>query len=947
VKKKQSQKKEPVTTGNSMSLFGELQVPIPKTKAEEVSVLSNDLAKFIPQFSKETLADALSQVPKGTLDEMFSALSVSAIARAAGRDELKSVRDDLARGKIPGLRNAFENFRTFAAILDSQYNTSLKTSYTDAQYDAIRAIANLIREIDPSLPQDTKVGAKPSSTFAKIQHRRPMLSLENAFNDMDVTDFVGRIRRSLDLGVGADIAFTAEPKIDGLSMSLRYEDGELKVAATRGDGAEGEDVTANIKTLKDVPHKLKGRSVPKICEVRGEIYMTKADFLLLNKRQAEIGGQIFSNPRNSSVGSLRQKDPSVTASRPLRFFAYAWGEMSKMPADRQSSMLEWLESVGFHVNPIWKLCHSAEELLAFHHAIELKRAKLEYDIDGVVYKVDRIDWQSMLGFVEGQRAPRWAIAHKFEAEKASTVVRDIEIQVGRTGALTPVAKLEPVTVGGVVVQNATLHNEDEIRRLDVRRGDTVIIQRAGDVIPQVVGVVTDRPRGIEQFKFPDVCPVCGSHAVREVNPRSGKENAVRRCSGGLVCSAQAIERLRHFVSRSAFDIEGLGEKQIALFYERGWVREPADIFRLEGRNADLHLEQEEGFGETSVGKLFDAIRERKSVDLNRFIYALGIPDIGETTARLLARHFNSAEGFVQRFSDGVGKILSVWRDDVEQNSKIRFSGGNSNRLKELFDLFHEKVDYEQYYIAKIRYVEGVGPVTASRIAEATYALMRSAEVNDVLRWRNELAHVPRFSVTAQQKFLGAFDGPAEAFAAVVEVVSCCERSWQAIADDFEERVNIDFSKTNYSRLLSQGWPHLSKHVWGVIDRETKEFSDVLSLEGFGEIACYAAIRFFMEERNVEVIRSLLEVVDVKGLAPTKRNSSIAGKIVVFTGKLETMTREAAEEQAVQLGAKAASSVSKKTDYLIAGPGGGSKLAEAQKHSVEILSEKEWLKLIGE
>ena len=390
---------------------------------------------------------------------------------------------------------------------------------SDAEYDALRQRYNAIEERFPDLRTldslSRKVGAAPARGFAKVRHAVPMLSLENAFSDTDVTDFVGRIRRFLNLKEDEKLDFTAEPKIDGLSMSLRYEGGELKVAATRGDGAEGEDVTANIRTLKDVPHKLKGRNVPEICEVRGEVYMTKADFLALNKRQAETGGQIFANPRNSAAGSLRQKDSSITASRPLRFFAYAWGEMTEMPADKQSSMIKWLGSAGFHVNPIWKLCGSAEELLAFHHEIGLKRATLEYDIDGVVYKTDRLDWQERLGFVS--RTPRWAIAHKFAAERAATVVRDIEIQVGRTGALTPVAKLEPVTVGGVVVQNATLHNQDEIERLGVRIGDTVTIQRAGDVIPQVVEVVQDKPRGKKAYKFPTECPCpLKTEVVREV-----------------------------------------------------------------------------------------------------------------------------------------------------------------------------------------------------------------------------------------------------------------------------------------------------------------------------------------------------------------------------------------------------------------------------------------------
>ncbi len=428
-----------------------------------------------------------------------------------------------------------------------------------------------------------------------------MLSLDNAFADEDVIDFVARIRRFLKLGEDEKIAFSAEPKIDGLSMSLRYEDGALVSAATRGDGQEGEDVTANIRTLRQVPLELKGRHVPKICEVRGEVYMTKADFLKLNERQKAAGEQIFANPRNSAAGSLRQKDPGVTASRPLGFFAYGWGEMSEMPADSQSGMIKWFAGCGFKTNPLTKIRHSVEELLAFHRAIEETRAELDYDIDGVVYKVDRIDWQERLGFVS--RSPRWAIAHKFPAERAVTVLNDIEIQVGRTGALTPVGKLDPVGVGGVIVQNVTLHNEDYIKGIggdgepirgghDLRIGDTVIIQRAGDVIPQVVDVVIGkRPKDAKPYHFPKKCP-CSLHTdiVRE-ETATGEEGARGRCTGEFACPYQKIEHLKLFCSRRAFDIEGLGEKQIELFFEKEWVREPADIFTLEKKHKSELLEE--------------------------------------------------------------------------------------------------------------------------------------------------------------------------------------------------------------------------------------------------------------------------------------------------------------------------------------------------------------------
>src|SRR5215475_3306258 len=531
---------------------------------------------------------------------------------------------------------------------DEAYYQRDAPTVSDAEYDELRRRYGAIEERFPELRTleslTRKVGAAPARGFAKVRHAVPMLSLANAFSEEDVTDFVARIRRFLNLKEGEPLVFTAEPKIDGLSMSLRYENGALIRAATRGDGEEGEDVTANIKTLKEIPHQLKGKSPPSACEIRGEVYMTKADFLELNKRQAAADEQVFANPRNSAAGSLRQKDAAITASRSLHFFAYAWGQMSAMPADSQSSMLKWLAASGFKTNPLWKLCKSADELLAFHRDIELKRATLDYDIDGVVYKVDRLDWQSRLGFVS--RSPRWAIAHKFAAEKAATIVRDIEIQIGRTGALTPVAKHEPVSVGGVVVQNATLHNADEIARLDVRIGDTVTIQRAGDVIPQVLDVVMEkRPKDAKPYKFPTRCP-CHLHTdvVRDATA-AGEEGAVARCTGEFACPYQKIEHLRHFVSRRAFDIEGLGEKQIEFFYAQGWLKEPADIFTLEERNAKLKLQEIEGYGETSVRNLFHAIAARRDIALERFIYSLGIRHVGETTARALARGYGTWTAF--------------------------------------------------------------------------------------------------------------------------------------------------------------------------------------------------------------------------------------------------------------------------------------------------------------
>ena len=554
---------------------------------------------------------------------------------------------------------------------DKRYYQDDAPSVTDAEYDALRLRFNAIEARFPEFVTAEFAVAKGRrgavGRFRKVRHAVPMLSLDNAFAEQDVLDFVARIERFLKLG-DDQIAFSAEPKIDGLSMSLRYEGGELVTAATRGDGAEGEDVTANIRTLEDVPQKLKGRNVPGICEVRGEVYMTKPAFLALNERQKAEGGTIFANPRNSAAGSLRQKDPGITASRPLGFFAYAWGEMSAMPEDTQSGMIKWFERCGFRTNPLTRLCHSVEQLIAFHREIEEQRAGLDYDIDGVVYKVDRLDWQERLGFVS--RTPRWAIAHKFPAERAMTVLKDIEIQVGRTGSFTPVGKLEPVGVGGVIVQNVTLHNEDYIKGIggdgeqlregrDIRIGDTVIIQRAGDVIPQVVDVVIDkRPKNAKVFHFPKKCP-CPLHTdvVRE-ETATGEEGARARCTGEFACPFQKIEHLKLFASRRAFDIDGLGEKQIEFFFEQGWVKEPADIFTLPARNGRIKLESYEGYGETSVRNLFAAIEGRRRIALERFIFALGMRQVGETTALALARGYGSW----QAFHDA---CLKVARDDEE------------------------------------------------------------------------------------------------------------------------------------------------------------------------------------------------------------------------------------------------------------------------------------------
>ncbi len=567
--------------------------------------------------------------------------AVSARTPSAAAEELQHLAAEIARH-------------------DALYYQSDAPEISDADYDALRRRLAAIEAQFPDLvtrdSPSQRVGSAPATGFGKVQHRVPMLSLGNAFEDEDVTDFVARVRRFLGLGDTEPLAFTAEPKIDGLSISIRYENGEFVEAATRGDGAEGERVTENVRTIAEIPKSLKGKSIPDVAEVRGEIYLGHADFKALNEAQAAVGEKVFANPRNAAAGSLRQLDHKITASRPLRFFAYTWGEMPELPASTQQGVVAAFQAWGLPVNPLMRVCETPEELVRFYREIGETRANLGYDIDGVVYKVNRLDLQTRLGFVS--RSPRWAIAHKFPAEQATTIVNAIEIQVGRTGSLTPVAKLEPVTVGGVVVSNATLHNEDEIARKDIRIGDTVVVQRAGDVIPQVVSVVLDkRPATAKPFAMPHECPVCGSAAVREAEDGETETGVVRRCTGGLVCPAQAKERLKHFVSRLAFDIEGLGDEKIELFFDDGLIRTPAEIFTLQERDtASLkRLKDRKGMGAKSVAKLFAAIDARRSITLERFIFALGIRHVGEGTAKDLAKALVTIEAFqsaVTRAAEG-------------------------------------------------------------------------------------------------------------------------------------------------------------------------------------------------------------------------------------------------------------------------------------------------------
>ncbi len=569
------------------------------------------------------------------------------------------------------LEAAGELERLAAEIMrhDDAYYREDQPAITDADYDALRRRNDQIEAVFPELvladSPSRRVGAAPSEKFGKVRHAVVMLSLGNAFADVDVHEFVARIRRFLKLSDDELLEITAEPKIDGLSVSLRYEDGKLVQAATRGDGQEGENVTRNVETIRNIPHKVTQSDFPDVFEVRGEIYMSHKDFAQLNEAQLHANAKAFANPRNAAAGSLRQLDASVTASRSLRFFGYAWGQVSELPSPTQSGILEAFERWGFPVNPFTRVCTSVEELLAHYHLIEEQRALLGYDIDGVVYKVNRLDLQERLGFVS--RSPRWAIAHKFAAEKATTVLEGIDIQVGRTGALTPVARLMPVTVGGVVVSNATLHNEDEIVRKDIRIGDTVTIQRAGDVIPQVLGHLPDkRPADAVEYVFPTTCPACGSHAVREVNAKTGKMDVVRRCTGGLICPAQRVERLKHFVSRNAFDIEGMGDKVIQEFYDDDLIQSPQDIFTLKADDEDSlkKLKDREGWGGTSANKLFAAIDERRRIGLDRFIFSLGIRHVGETTARTLARSYGTADQFLDAMTAAQDHASEAYADLV-------------------------------------------------------------------------------------------------------------------------------------------------------------------------------------------------------------------------------------------------------------------------------------------
>ncbi|WGM48260.1 DNA ligase [Brevundimonas sp. NIBR10] len=760
----------------------------------------------------------------------------------------------------PQARDELARLATAMAEADALY-AEAAPEITDAEYDALKArnlaietrFPAMVREDSPSL----KVGAPVSAQFSEVRHGVPMLSLDNAFDEGDVADFVARIQRFLKLPAADPVAFVAEPKIDGLSANIRYEKGVLVQGATRGDGRAGEDITANLKTISDIPHRLSGTGWPDLIEVRGEVYAPNDAFAAFNAAAEAAGSRTYANPRNFAAGSLRQIDPTVTAARPLAFFAYAWGQVSAPFAETQEGALNALKSWGFKVNPRSVRVEDTAGLMDIYRGLETDRAGLGYDIDGVVYKVDRLDWQERLGFVS--RSPRWAIAHKFPAQQATTVLEGIDIQVGRTGSLTPVARLAPVTVGGVVVRNATLHNEDEIARKDVRLGDTVVLQRAGDVIPQIVSVVLEkRPTDAAPYVFPTHCPVCGSEAVRE------GDDVRRRCTGGLICNAQLIERLKHFVSRRAFDIEGLGEKQLIAFHDRGWINEPADIFRLARDTEKLdQLRAEDGYGETSVRNLIAGIDARRNIALERLIFALGIRDIGDQTSLLLARHFGDWASFHAAGLDAASGLPSPeWTLLAEGH--------------------------------------GVSPRTLS--------VMAAAELSPADPW-------PEAPI--DQKLALAFPG----------IAAPARRALAPLASDWAGIREL-------ARIAREDGPSMT-------------LGEIAGIAGVGPVAARAIADFFHEAHNRAVVDALIaELALIVDAERPKTDSPVAGKTVVFTGSLERFTRDEAKARAESLGAKVSGSVSKKTDYVVAGPGAGSKLADAQKHGVAVLTEDEWLALIS-
>ncbi|MFG1431031.1 NAD-dependent DNA ligase LigA [Xanthobacter sp. V2C-8] len=836
---------------------------------------------------------------------------------------------------------------------DAAYYREDAPVVSDADYDALRRRYEEIEQRFPTLAGadslSAKVGATPVEKFGKVTHQVPMLSLANAFSDTEVEEFVGRVKRFLGLGEGEEVAFTAEPKIDGLSCTLRYVNRRLEVAATRGDGAEGEDVTANVRTIAEIPQVLEGADVPDIIDVRGEVYMAVADFEALNARQEAAGEKVFANPRNAAAGSLRQLDPAVTAARPLKFFAYAWGEAATLPAETQMGMVEAFARWGFATNPLTVVVRSARELVAHYHGIEERRATLGYDIDGVVYKVNALDLQRRLGFVS--RSPRWAIAHKFPAQQAMTLLEDIEIQVGRTGALTPVAKLAPITVGGVVVSSATLHNEDEIQRKDIRIGDTVVVQRAGDVIPQVVRVLEERrPEGAVPYVFPTVCPVCGSHAVREVNPRTGRQDSARRCTGGVICAAQAIENLNHFVSKSAFDIDGLGEAQIQRFFEMKLIATPYDIFTLESRQIDgsINLLELDGYGEKSIYNLFKAINASRSIDLSKFIYSLGIRHVGSAAAKSIARHFMGSHEFFEYAKSITSYRRAVWVDYAHtMGSDFRSQKEEDENWTEIATLVRSARWHERHAWMDLFLTPGVGEIFSEQITRTTAAAL-GYEDPDKISDDQIIRSVSRgpFGRVRTQKAIYQSNIMEKNFVDCVrKSINGSREAWATLQKNMKNRGYISEEVIHNMK----NWVNFSSISSSYILKEKLIGDEINRIEGIGDATTYSLLDFMSEEKNIYYISEIFcgnLGIEIKSEPLPAAASPVSGKTVVFTGSLEKMTRDEAKAMAERLGAKVAGSVSAKTDLVVAGPGAGSKLEKAQALGVKVITEDAWFELVG-
>ncbi|WP_371395443.1 NAD-dependent DNA ligase LigA [Fretibacter rubidus] len=825
-------------------------------------------------------------------------------------------------------------------IADAAYYNDDAPLITDAQYDALRAENTAIEAAFPHLirkdsPSNT-LGAKPSGKFGKITHSVAMLSLDNAFTDADVTDFVIRVRKFLNHPDDAPLAFTAEPKIDGLSAALRYENGVLVSGATRGDGKVGEDVTANLRTVDNIPKTLSGQGWPDILEVRGEVYIDHADFDTMNVAQVAAGKEPYKNPRNAAAGSLRQIDPEVTRSRPLKFFAYTWGEVSEAFAATQMEAVAKFKAWGFDTNPEMRRHDTPDQMITHYHDIEEKRAALGYDIDGVVYKVDDLALQGADALKPTSRAPRWAIAHKFPAEKAITVVEKIEIQVGRTGSLTPVARLIPITVGGVLVSNATLHNEDEIERLGVKEGDKVQIQRAGDVIPQVIKVVEDMMG--EPFKFPHTCPVCGSEAIRGVDSNTGQLEAKRRCQNNLGCPKQRIEGLKHFVARKAFNIEGLGEKQLEQFLDLKIISEPADLFKLENNNYGDLLSSKDGWGETSINNLFASINERREIPFDRFIFALGIPNIGITVAETVAEKYKNWDELLSAVDSVAMELQMLWFK--HQNRLGQYS---LKQFEEFFDALTAYTTVNALELSiwpEVQDIKGIGGQLI-RLGMRNFAQQSSnftgskaietVETVFTKRFKNSEKYPDKF-----ERFMGYFGDWSAVLNEVEIAFAQLESFWKRELD----------LKTN--SFLSD-WHILSRETENTLRNSDTICRRIVPIPSIGPSIGLSLIQYCSSERNKKLVQNILDAgvktVQNRAYIDVDQSSPVIGKTVVFTGKLEKFNRTEAQNKAKSLGAKVSGSVSAKTDILVAGPGAGNKLKKAADLGVQTLTEDEWLALI--